>query len=113
MSLALRARFEPLRTLGFASIGPVYMGVGTSLNNPIRQFFIQNQTDVRLVFSFDGITDHFDLPKDGYWVEDVTANKTNTQGLFFAEGDRLYVRQDGAAPTKGLVSLSAIYGSDD
>ena len=51
--------------------------------------------------------------QDGYWVEDVTANKTNTQGLFFAEGDRLYVRQDTAAPTKGLVSLSAIYGSDD
>jgi hypothetical protein len=113
MSLSIRARFEPLRTLGFAAIGPAYMGVGTAIDHPIRQFLIQNQTDVLLVFSFDGINDHFDLPKDGYWVEDVTANKTNTQGLFFAEGDRLYVRQDTAAPTRGKVSFSAIYGADD
>ena len=113
MSLAIRARFEPLRTLGFAAIGAAYMGVGTALGNPIRQFFVQNMTDATLVFSFDGINDHFELPKNGYWVEDVTANKVNSQGLFFAEGDRLYVRQDTVAPTLGKVSFSAIYGSDD
>ena len=47
MSLAIRARFEPLRTLGFAAIGAAYMGVGTSLGNPISRPF-------RLVFTASG-----------------------------------------------------------
>jgi len=113
MNSSIRMKFEPVRTRGFATIGAAYMGVGTSLNNPIRQFLVQNLTDVTLVFSWDGIQDCFKLPKNGFWVEDITANKTSSEGLYIAEGDRLYVKQDTVAPTRGEVCLTVMYGSLD
>jgi hypothetical protein len=112
MSLAIRMKFEPMRTLGFAAIGPAFMGIGTGLAHPITQFLVQNLTDTSLIFSWDGVNDHFELPKSGYWVEDITANKTNTHGYFIAEGDRLYVRQDLVAPTTGKVCFTVMYGSE-
>ena len=51
VNLAIRLQFEPVRSLGYASIGAGYMGVGTAIANPGRQFFIQNLTDVTLMFS--------------------------------------------------------------
>lgn len=113
MNLAIRARFEPLRTLGFASIGPAYLGVGTALQHPASQFFILNMTNQTLVFSFDGVTDHFKLPKFSSFSEDITANKASSSGLYFSQGDRLYVKQDSSAPTSGEVSFSVVYISND
>ena len=52
---AVRMLFEPVRSIAAAAIGPAYMGVGTGVDHPIRQFLIQNLTDAALMFSFDGI----------------------------------------------------------
>lgn len=112
MSLGIRMRFEPVRTLGFASIGAAYMGVGTSINHPARQIFIQNLTDATVMFSFNGVDDHFPLPANGFFLDDISSNKTSTaQGFYLAEGDRLYVKQSGV-PTAGSVYFSVIYGSE-
>lgn len=113
MSRSIAMKFEPVRRLGFGSIGAVYMGVGTYLSTPARQFLIENLTDVTLVFSFDGTEDHVVLPKTGYWVNDITTNKTSTQGLYLAEGTRLYVRQDTVPPTKGDVCFTIMYADGD
>lgn len=113
MNSSIRMKFEPVRTRGFATIGAAYMGVGTAISNPIRQFLVQNLTDVTLVFSWDGINDSFKLPKKAYFLEDITSNKTSTEGLYIAEGDRLYVKQDTVAPTVGEVCLTVMYGSRD
>ena len=43
--LAVRMLYEPQRSLAFGSISGAYMGVGTAVTNPIRQFLIQNLTD--------------------------------------------------------------------
>jgi len=113
MSLAIRFRLEPVRSLGFASIGSAYMGVGTAMTNPIRQFFIQNLTDKTLMFSFNGIDDHFPLPSNGFFLDDITSNKTVTTGFFLAEGERLYVKEiDGDTPTQGSVYFTVMYGSN-
>ena len=111
VNLAIRLQFEPLRSLGFGSIGVGYMGVGTALANPIRQFFIQNLTDETVMFSFDGINDHFPLPSNGFLLDDITSNKTQQGGFFIAEGSRLYVREI-VAPTSGSVYFTTMYGSD-
>lgn len=110
-ALAIRLQFEPVRSLGFASIGAGYMGVGTALSNPARQVFIQNLTDVTLMFSFDGVNDHFPLPTNGFLLLDITSNKTQQGGFFIAEGSRLYVKEVGA-PASGSVYLSTMYGSE-
>lgn len=112
MSLAIRLAFEPLRSLAFGSIGAAYTGIGTSVNHPLRQFFIQNLTDTTLVFSFNGVDDHFRLPRNGYWMEDITANKTIVTGFFLAEGSRLYVKHDGVAPTTGSADFTTIYSAE-
>ena len=111
-SLSIRLRFDPVRTLGFASISGSYMGVGTSLDVPARQIFIQNLTDATLMFSFNGIDDHFPLPENGFFLNDITSNKTSNQGFFLAEGERLYVKEVGT-PTTGDVYFTVIYGSDN
>lgn len=109
--LAIRLRPEPARSLAFGSIGAAYMGVGTALSRPVRIFLIQNLTDVSLWFSFDGIDDHFPLPADGYLLLDIASNKTLSQGLFLAEGERLYAKELGT-PTTGAVYFTTFYGAD-
>ena len=110
-TLAIRLQADVLRSLGFASIGSTYMGIGSAMNFPIRIFHLQNLTDESLTFSFDGINDHLVLPANGYLLVDVTSNKTQTQGFFLAEGDRVYVKELGT-PTDGSVYLTTFYGVD-
>ncbi len=112
MSLAIKVLFEPVRTLGFAAIGPIYVGVGTALNYPARQIFIQNYTDTQLMFSFDGINDHFPLAAKSFLLDDLTSNRTLETGYFIAKGDRLYVRHTGIAPTIDAVWFTVLYGAD-
>jgi len=83
MSLAIRMVPEAVRSLGFASIGIAYMGVGTSLDYPARMIVIQNLTDEEVMFSFDGIDDHIPLPTRGHLVLDISANKTLFNWVFY------------------------------
>jgi hypothetical protein len=107
---AIRLQMEPVRTLAFGSISGTYMGIGTSFVNPIRLIFIQNLTDVTLMFSLDGINDHFPLPTNGFLLLDVTSNKSIAQGFFIAEGTRVYVKEIGD-PSTGSVYVTTMYGS--
>ena len=111
MSLAIRMLPEEVRTLGFAAIGAAYMGIGAGFTKPIRILHVQNLTDELLMFSFDGLKDHFPLAASGYLLLDITSNKTASQGFFLAEGQRLYVKEI-EPPTTGSVYVTAFYGSD-
>lgn len=111
MSVSVRLMPETVRSLAFGSIGAAYAGVGTTLSRPCRIFMVQNLTDENLMFSFDGINDHFPLASWGYLLLDITSNKTLNQGYFLAEGTRLYVKQIGA-PTEGSVYFTTFYGAD-
>ncbi len=110
MSLAIRMRPEVLRSLAFGSIGAGYAGVGTALTKPARIIIIQNYTDAQLMFSLDGVDDHFPLASNGQLVLDLSSNKTVDVGFFMAEGDRLYVKNIGS-PTMGSVYFTALYGA--
>jgi len=110
MSLSIRFVPDTLRSLAFGSIGAAYMGIGTAFDKPMRIIFIQNLTDAELMFSFDGVDDHFALPDNGFLLLDVSANKTNERGFFVAEGQRIYVKEIGS-PSTGTVYLSAFYGT--
>jgi len=88
------------------------MGVGTSMSRPIRMMMIQNLTDQPMMFSFDGIDDHFPLASNGYLLLDITANKTRSDGFFLAEGQRLYVKYTSLAPAVGSVYFTTFYGAE-
>jgi len=110
-SLSVRLFPEPLRTLAFGAIGAGYMGVGTAFANPCRLIFIQNLTDALLMFSMDGMIDHFPLPSNGFLLLDISANRNNPQGaLYISEGTRIYVKDTGVAPTMGAVYVTVFYG---
>jgi hypothetical protein len=111
---SIRLLPETIRSLAFGAIGPAYIGIGTGFNNPIRIIDILNMTNQGLMFSFDGINDHFALPNNGFLLLDVTTNRTTpADAMYIAEGSRIYVRQLGAAPGAGAVYVSAFYGLTD
>jgi len=112
MAIEVKVKLEELRSLAFGSIGAAYMGVGTALDHPARMLLIQNFTDEDVMFSFDGITDHFPLKSEAAIVLDVSANKTIDSGFFFEKGTRLYVK-DIIHASSGSVYLTAFYGSED
>ena len=112
MSLAIRLVPETVRTLGFAAIGAGFIGIGTTMIRPIRILVLQNITDAILMFSFDGINDHLPLAANTYMILDITANKTISQGFFLAEGQRIYCRHMGVAPTTGSTYLTTFYGAE-
>jgi len=112
MAIEIKVKLEELRSLAHGSIGAAYMGVGTAIDNPARMLLIQNFTDEDMMFSFDGITDHFPVKTEAAIILDVSANKTIDSGFFFEKGTRLYVKQM-SAPSSGSVYLTAFYGSED
>lgn len=110
MSLSIRLLCEPVRSLAAASISGTYMGIGTAMSQPIRMFFMQNLTDETVMVSLNGIDDNFPLAENGFILLDIASNKTNDQGFFLAEGQRVYVKQLGV-PTTGSVYLTTFYGA--
>jgi hypothetical protein len=111
-TLSIRMVAEPLRTLAQASISGAYMGIGTPLEFPSRLLFVQNLTDATLVFSLDGIEDHFILPSMSNFVFDVTTNTPQTLGCYISVGTRIYVKELGL-PSTGSVYVSSFYGSNN
>lgn len=110
-NLAVSLYAEQLRSLAFGAITGTYAGIGPSLEFPCRIYYIQNQTDVLLAFSWDGITDHFVIPSGGFILLDVTTNRTDTGGsMNIAAGRRTYVREPAGAATLGGVYLTSFYG---
>ena len=108
---SIRAAWAPLRSLGVAATGAAYVGVGTTLSTPVRIIHVLNTTDAVMMFSWDGVTDHFVLPANGYMVIDLTTNQGNNGGGFFLPGSkRLYVKQVTAPvlPT-GSIYFSLVY----
>lgn len=112
--MSIKMQAEPMKSLAFGAISPVYALLGT-LDNPSRVLYFNNLTDKLLHFSFDGVHDHFSLPAAGYFVLDESANRTGpTEQLFFAQGQRIYVRCDAGpgVPTAGTVNVSTFYGAN-
>ncbi len=109
-TLSVRLLAEPLRSLGEASISGTYAGIGTAISNPSRVIFVQNLTDALLLFSFDGINDHFPLPANGFLVLDISSNQSHAQGFYMSQGQRLYVKTSGT-PTTGSVYFTTFYGA--
>lgn len=112
--LAIRLLFEPQRSLSAATIAAsagTYLGIGTAISNPARQFLVQNLTDVTLQFSIDGINDHFPLASNTSWINDIGSNKTVAEAFYLAQGTRFYVKTLGT-PTTGSVYVSIIYGGN-
>lgn len=109
MAYGRRVRWETLRSVGFAGIGAGYLAVGSATADYTRLFSVFNSTDVDVLVSLDGVTDHFRIATNSGQVFDLTANKVRDDGLFLKEGTIFYVKHAGVAPTKGNVWIQVMY----
>jgi hypothetical protein len=112
MPYGTRMVMEPVRSLAFGAIGAGYAAVGTALSNPVRMVFIQNLTNASLMFSIDGINDHFPLAANGFLLLDISSDKTFEGSFFMSKGTVLSVKQIGV-PATGSVYFSVFYGLGD
>jgi len=109
---AIKLAVESVRSLAFGSIDAGYTGVGTAISSPARILHIQNLTDVTLMFSYDGVYDHFPMAMNSFLLLDITTNKAREQGYYLADGTRIYVKRVGV-PTTGSVYVTVYYGSTE
>jgi len=113
---AIRYRFEDQKEIAGASIVGTYLPVGgasASLLNPAVQWKLDNLTDADLQFSTDGVNDHFVMPAQSSWINDISSNEPSTTGLFLSKGDRLFVKQIEVPANGKSVYFSIAYASED
>ena len=89
-----------MRSIAFGAIGAGFTAIGAAYSHPISKIFINNVTDADLIFSHDGITNHFYLPTEGMLVLDITYDGADR--VFFSQGEKLYVKQSGVPSTGGV-----------
>ncbi len=112
MALGRNLRVEPVRSLAFGSVASTYVAVGTPAGRADAILQFQNFTDKNVMFSFDGVNDHFPLAAGSYFVLDVCTNKVTNDGMYLSVGTQFYVKYITAAPTSDAVYISLYYGTD-
>lgn len=110
---SVRIRYDDLRSLDWTLITANYVGIGASIENPIRILKVCNTTDANLILSFNGLDDKDIFPRHTYNIIDYGANKAFQGGyLELPAGDRIYVKaEDGVVPTLGKIYITLIYAS--
>lgn len=108
MAATLELRADPIRSIAFGSILVGYSPIGTALDRPMRIINVQNTTNAILMFSFDGVNDHFVLPANSFILLDITTNDVDTSGFFISKGTLVQVKQIGV-PTSGTVYLTTFF----
>lgn len=106
------AYFEPLRSLGFASISGTYAAVGTPTTHQARAFCITNNTQGGMIFSLDNTVaaGHMFVPAGTAKLYDVQSNM-NAQfddSFMLRIGTQFYVKQV-TAPVAGDVYIEILF----
>lgn len=110
---SIRLFADPIQSLGFGSIGAAYMGIGAAFDESARIVVVNNLTNTTMMFSWDGVNDHFPIVKLTYLVLTITQNDEEEAEYFaLPAGSRLYVKQV-SAPTLGTVYVTHFRGITD
>lgn len=108
MAYGTAVNFEALRTVAFAGIGAGYTAVGTATTDHTRLFSVFNSTDVDVIISLDGVTDHIRVASGSGQIFDLTANKVRDDGLFIREGTIFYIKRAAGAASSGNVWIEVM-----
>lgn len=108
-SLDLRLRYLPLRSIaGAALVNPaLYYEIGDPLEAEVRLLKFDNLTNREVFISVNGVDAWTVLPKRGFFVVDITANKSQIDGLYANEGTQFWANA-GVVPTTGSVYITAL-----
>lgn len=109
---SVRVRYEPLRSIDFASILATYESVGLPFSNPVRILKVTNLTDVNILVSLNGVDDHDIVAAYGFFLYDYASNKASAAGLLEQpQGDRIYVKAEDGLPLVGNLYVTIVYAS--
>lgn len=102
----LRFRVNPGNSyVAFQSGSPA---ANSPLTNPVRIIKFTNDTDLDLLISWDGTTDHDFIPANSFMLIDVASNKELSSSLYIAAQTQFYVKTvTGTA--SGTIYLSCYY----
>ena len=106
------ARFDQLRSVGFASISGTYTALGTALGHASRVFRISNSTNGDMFVSVDAVNDNFFLPAGSFVLYDIASDDDPDDRFRVSKGTQFYVKQS-TAPTSGSIYLEVIYGQGE
>ena len=110
---SLRLQADPIHSLVFSSIGAAYMGIGTAFDESARMVYISNLTDATLMFSWDGVDDHFPVYGCSALLLTITQNNEHVSESFSLPAlSRLYVKQL-EIPATGTVYVTHFRGVND
>ena|SRR3990167_1685895 len=98
------ADFEPIRTLGFASISATYATVGPVTTHLVRGVCISNNTAGDMYFTRDNTQDEIFVAAGSNKLWDLTANinSKRDEDYGFAIGTQFYVKQITAPVSKDV-----------
>lgn len=113
MAFGSKVKFEAVREIDFIDILATYEAVGTGTTDHSRIIRFVNGTDVQVLISLDGATDHIRMAADSFLIFDFSSNKITDHGLFVSLGTTFSVKRQSGAPTLGsfwIEVISAIGG---
>ena len=111
MPFGTKVNFEPVRELGFASIGASFTAVGTATLDHSRIVSFTNGTNADVYVSFDGVNNHLRVAANSFKLFDFTSNEVQVDGFFIAIGTIFQVKQQSVAPTSGTFWIEVAFAS--
>ena len=104
--MSTRAEFQARRDRDSSTFDNSYQTLGIALTDPSVLVLIQNNSNVDVDLSTDGVTDHSFVAKSSFVLFDLRANRGHSYDLAFAKEVQFYIK--GAAAGSGDVMLTVI-----
>lgn len=102
------AKFDTLRSAGFAAIGANYAAVGSALPSPAVCLTFKNATNGDVYISTDGVNNMLFLPANSFNVYDIRTNSPTYNDFMFAEGTKFYAKDGPTVATAGSFYIEAV-----
>jgi len=107
--MVAKAKFDTIRSLGFAAISGTYVDLGTALTKMCRAFILVNDTDGDIMISLDGgVTDNLYLPSGSFQLFDVSSNSLQEDDKFVLPIGTQFSAKSITTPTVKSVYLSIL-----
>lgn len=107
MAYTSRISYVPMQSLDTSTLSGSYLPLGNPLPNACSIVKIVNNSNVTVTISIDGSTACDVVPAGGFFLYDVTTNRTSSStGEFMPKGTQYYVKSSAGT---GLVYLVGLY----
>ena len=111
MAYGTNAQFDSIREIAFGGIGGMYAPLGSPLSENSRIISFFNSTDQDVYISDNIKKEQIRIASGTGSVLDLTANKSDRDGMKINIGRQFYIKHTGAAPTLGNVWIQSVYAS--